>query len=789
MIGKQIENYKVESVIGDGGMGTVCRAIDVDLDRPIALKVMHPQYLAQAEFQERFQQEAKAAARLSHPSIVSIYRFGRTADYLYIVMELVEGVSLGDYIQKMAESQQIVRLNETLFIMAQVADALGYAHRHGVIHRDIKPDNILIKTLEMPERPQDPPLRAVVTDFGLAKLMEGGIQTQTGTFIGTLPYMSPEQVLGKSLDGRSDIYSLGVVLYQLATGQLPFDIKTPTDAVLQHLNSQPPEPHLIRPGLPFAVERIILTALAKNPDYRYQTSQEMAQDLRHAAAQLGDNDIASFGAQSQAISMLTRFEEAKQEDDTAEEKPVSEVQAPPLPISVIAEPEAEERTVEKPEEPITPPRPIAEPVIELAEEHAALQPDEFAQVVVSQRDSEPRTYPLDQERIRIGRSPENELVIPSMGVSHFHALLEQTPQGWHISDLGSTNGVYLDGRKLSPHTPELWQPQAIVRISDNWLQLLPGHGDAQSDSPLANNYTLLADDVPPVPQESVRLRVRLPANKLSLPPGGSIALSVLVHNQGDFADSFAVTVEGLPHAWLPARAPLVRLGAGEQREVTIPIQPPRDQAKPGSHSFVVQVSSQVGPDEQVETPGEVIIMPEHQYQLEMEPVLAMTAQEGAFQIQAHNQGSANLSLQFAVETTGRDCEFVFDPPRLSVPSGQTGYAKLTLRPQAQLAGQVRTFLFTLAARPLENPALIQRVSSSWLYDGTAVSAKKPGGGRKILVWVLGFFLTALITFFALAAGGGIAEATGFGLPVLICPSITLIGGLVVTARLARGKKH
>ena len=125
LIGQQIENYKVESLIGDGGMGTVCRAIDVDLDRPVALKVMHPQYLAQAEFQERFHQEAKAAARLNHPSIVSIYRFGRTNDYLYIVMELVEGIGLGDYIQQMAESKQIVHLNRNLVSRNEICIVLN----------------------------------------------------------------------------------------------------------------------------------------------------------------------------------------------------------------------------------------------------------------------------------------------------------------------------------------------------------------------------------------------------------------------------------------------------------------------------------------------------------------------------------------------------------------------------------------------------------------------------------------------------------------------------------------
>ncbi len=686
LIGQQIENYKVESVIGDGGMGTVCRAIDVDLDRPVALKIMHPQYLVQTEFQERFQQEAKAAARLSHPSIVSIYRFGRTEDFLYIVMELVEGISLGAYIEQAAQTQQMVRLNETLIIMAQVADALGYAHRHGVVHRDVKPDNVLIKKLEDAERPGDPPLRAVVTDFGLAKLMEGGVQTQTGTFIGTLPYMSPEQVMGKPLDGRSDIYSLGVVLYQLATGQLPFDIQTPTDAVLQHLNSQPPEPHLIRPGLPFAVERIILTALAKEPEYRYQTSSEMAQELRNAAAQLSDSDIAPLGAQSKALSMLTKFEVAKPEETTAKEEPLSFAELPPA-AAAAPPPEPAQPTPHKADALGT-----SSPE---ATQRPSLQPDAFAQVVVTPSDGEPRTYPLDQPQIRVGRAPENDLVLPSRGVSHFHALLAQTPQGWHITDLDSTNGVFLDGRKLTPQQPTPWPPQAMVRISDNWLQLLPGIADPARQSPGASPA---ASEWAPPPKPP-RVRVRLPVSRLTIAPGASAALTVLVHNQGDLADSFSVTVEGLAHSWLPARAPLVKLAVGEQREVTIPIQPPREKAQPGVYPFLVQVTSQVGPEEMVETPAEVII--------------------AATQI--------------------------FHPDLPATPK--------RISPQPQ----------------------------------TAVAPTQPARTRKIIVWLLGLFVTFALTFLGLALGGGIAEATGSGLPVLICPSLPLILGLYLTARLARGK--
>ena len=220
--------------------------------------------------------------------------------------------------KQLAQLNQVVKLNETLDLVAQVADALGYAHRQGIIHRDVKPDNILVQSLERAWHPGGLPLRAVVTDFGLAKLLEGGMDTQSNIMMGTLPYMSPEQVTGDPLDGRSDLYALGVVLYQLATGKLPFDIKSPTDAVIKHLNEHPPDPHELHPNFPIEVENIILKTLAKQPNDRYQTGEELARALRTASKSIAkgtpipvpQNDIVSI-----VTEVHTRYPEPVTVDD------------------------------------------------------------------------------------------------------------------------------------------------------------------------------------------------------------------------------------------------------------------------------------------------------------------------------------------------------------------------------------------------------------------------------------------------------------------------------------------
>lgn len=307
--GQQIETYRIDGVIGEGGMGTIYRATDVNLMRPVAVKVMHGELAEDPAFQDRFQQEARAAARLDHPSIVRVYHFGRGAGLLYIVMELVDGVSLGAYLRQLAKVNQVVRLEETLALIAQAADALGYAHRQGVVHRDVKPDNILVKRLDRPDRPGDPPLRAMLTDFGLAKLLEVDSDTQSGLMMGTLPYMSPEQVFDRPTDGRSDIYSLGVVLYQLATGKLPLDIRSPERALEAHQYESIPAPRAVHPGVPQAIEQIILRALSRRVENRYQTAEDLAADLRRATSTLGNQEARAFAEDSDStvVSMVTEF--------------------------------------------------------------------------------------------------------------------------------------------------------------------------------------------------------------------------------------------------------------------------------------------------------------------------------------------------------------------------------------------------------------------------------------------------------------------------------------------------
>ncbi len=287
-IGQTInQRYRLDSLLGDGGMGTVYRGFDLNLQRRVAIKLMHGHFARQEEFRSRLVQEAQTAARLDQPSIVQIYDFGASDIGLFIAMEYIDGGSLREHLQRLQRVNKFLPFNQSLQIGIQIAEALDYAHEKGVVHRDVKPGNILLKRLSHPDEAGAQAFRAKLTDFGLVKLMEGTPMTQSGATVGTPTYMSPEQCEGRPLDGRSDLYSLGVVLYELFTNRLPFKFQTLADAISTHRRGKQPAPVTdFRTDAPQLIDALLAKALAKNPEDRFETGRDMANGLRSAMVAL-----------------------------------------------------------------------------------------------------------------------------------------------------------------------------------------------------------------------------------------------------------------------------------------------------------------------------------------------------------------------------------------------------------------------------------------------------------------------------------------------------------------------
>ena len=267
MIGTVLGNrYRLDAQIGEGGMALVYSAEDILLQRPVAIKVLRPQFASDVEFVERFRREAQAAARLSHPNVVNVYDVGQDQGMNYIVMEYVRGQNLKDLIKKEAP----FTVARALGIARQICEALHHAHQNNIIHRDIKPHNILIA----------PEGRIKVADFGIARAVSSSTLTQSGSVLGSVQYFSPEQAKGAPVGVASDIYSLGCVLYEMLTGTVPFKGESPIAIALKHLQEQPPPIRQLRPGLPPAVESLVARCLAKDPSLRFPSALALIREIQ-----------------------------------------------------------------------------------------------------------------------------------------------------------------------------------------------------------------------------------------------------------------------------------------------------------------------------------------------------------------------------------------------------------------------------------------------------------------------------------------------------------------------------
>lgn len=272
LTGREFGPYRIVAPLGEGGMAAVYKAYQANMDRYVALKVLPRHFANDPQFVARFEQEAKVLAKLRHPHILPVHDYGEADGFTYLVMPFIESGALISLLrEKPLPLEQINR------IISQVGDALDYAHSQGIIHRDVKPSNILV----------DERGNCMLVDFGIAKIVEGSANlTQTGGVLGTPAYMSPEQGRGGAVDHRIDIYALGVILYEMATGRVPFKAETPIAVLVKHINDPLPPPGVVNPALPPAVEQVILKAMAKNPDDRFATAGEMVAAMAAAVSNI-----------------------------------------------------------------------------------------------------------------------------------------------------------------------------------------------------------------------------------------------------------------------------------------------------------------------------------------------------------------------------------------------------------------------------------------------------------------------------------------------------------------------
>ncbi len=619
LIGQTInDRYRLDSLLGDGGMGTVFRALDRNLERQVAIKLMHGHFARQPEFRLRLIQEAQTAAKLDHPSIVRIYDFGDSDQGLFIAMEYVDGGSLREHLARLQSIEKFLPFSQSMQIGIQIAEALDYAHQRGVIHRDVKPGNIILKRLAHPDESDEQPFRALLTDFGLVKLQEGSPMTQSGATVGTPAYMSPEQCEGTELDGRSDLYSLGIVLYELVTNRLPFAFQSLADAISTHRRgTRPAPPSEYRADAPPLIDSLLAKALAKSPADRFANGYEMASALRSALLSLE-------GA-------ITRVM-VRQELDILDR--------------------------------------VADP------------PQGF-ELLINAPGHEPSVLPLTNSVVTVGRNADNDVVLPAEGVSRHHARLQATSLGWEVLDLGGVNGTWVDDRRLRAEEPTPFVPGSRAKVGPYELVLRAPEVKTEAlaltgAAALGATTRGLQEVAEPEsnPQES--LSIYNVQETVTVDPGSEAEIKAEVVNRGTIDDRVSLRVQGIPSNWLTTPIGFVTVPAGETVELSLGVQPPRDQGTPiGRQRVRLELISQRNPDIDAVAGLNLVVNPYFTFAATLEPQQVNIPDTVTVSVQ--NTGSAPGNFTVVPRDPNNALDFSGERGRIPLEPNQIARVDLGIR--------------------------------------------------------------------------------------------------------------
>ncbi|MGH2537267.1 MAG: protein kinase domain-containing protein [Candidatus Promineifilaceae bacterium] len=613
-MGEVIDHYRLEELLGDGGMGSVFRATDLNLERTMALKIMHDHFGRLPEFRARLLQEARAAAQLDHPSIIKIYDFGEDDGSLYVAMEHISGGNLRAHLSQLQNSQRFLPIGQSLKIGIQLAEALDYAHRQGVVHRDVKPGNIILKPLQLPADEGGLPFRAILTDFGLVKLLEGEAITESGVTLGTPAYMSPEQCEGRSLDGRSDLYSLGVLLYELLSNQLPFAFKSLAEAAAAHARGVLPRPlREARPDLPPALASVVMKALAKDPAGRYASGQDMAEALRSAAKAL-DADQTQID---------------------------------------VLEPTAKTPAEERPA--------VASLTIETPG-----HPAEVAR--------------LAKDTVTIGRSLENDVVLPDDHVSRYHVRLQRMRGRWRLLDLETPNGTSVNGEP-APKGEAIWLDDGAQIEIGPYRLVFKGPPSATADEPTALWPAVAPPPAgePSLPAERPPLEAFLVRDNVAVEPGRQAEFTLEVVNRGQEDDRVGLRVHGLPDEWVSLPDTFLPLPAGGSVSVPIVIRPPRQTTTAaGRQRFRIEVVSQRWREAELGLNAALLVGGFESFEAELEP--REVRLPGQVLVTLRNTGNTPVELSVTGDEALDAVLFEGERSRLRLGPGQAWPVELVLRP-------------------------------------------------------------------------------------------------------------
>lgn len=680
-------SYHIEAPIGSGGMGRVFRARHIEhTERVAAIKLLHSSFAHDPGFQARFRQEAAVIATLRHPHIVEVFETGDQDDFYYLTMELLPDGSLHSLLQQRATQPWPLALG--IDLVRQAADGLAFAHARGVIHRDIKPDNLLlINGVTSDDAPFGTTLK--ISDFGLVQLAEGGVSTPTGMTMGTPAYLSPEQCQGLDLDGRSDIYALGVVLYEVATGYLPFEARTINDAVFKHVYAEPPTPRQIRPDIPEELEQIILCCLAKRPDDRFASATEL----------------------SRALRVLLRHPTLGTPTTTSPTS-VAPVVVPDMPVAVplIYVRDRRGRTLQ---------------ITEMNGDGCIIGRQSTSDLVLKSWFVAERHLQVDWDGdyvsvtdlgSRAGTLLEGHRLTPLVAQEWRHQQTVRIGPFWLTLEVPMTPSSISQPIVLPLPTPlptlqsaHRSEPIAIVPSPASQ----PVRTTRPSQPPASGNLNGTTErPAPSTPATTGRasqtarrassdgIAITIEPDRLTITPGKPVTIRATLVNLSDRVAHVTVSIEGTAPTWVPGAPPMVQLNPKDHDTVTLAINVPRE---PESHAgaYPIRVCAQVRgrPDDGSEAPAYLTVLPFSGLNQVIKPKRVAGWRRGNYSMLMRNEGNAPANYVLRGEDDEQVLEYLFKPERVSLEPGRLIKVKLTVQTPLVLRGRLQQHGFTIHARP------------------------------------------------------------------------------------------
>ncbi len=521
-----IAHYELLEVIGRGSVSTVYKAMDTQAQRIVALKLIHSHLANDPIYERRFLEDGRAIARLEHPNIICITEVSVSAGQPFLVMDYVRGYSLRKRLESRQSENALFDLAEVISIGRQIAEALDYAHAQGVVHGDVKPENILIKDTSSSPRSASPTAampQIVLTDFGIARPVDDQ-ESVMGKLLGTLEYMAPEQFEGEPPSSRADIYSLGVVLYEMLTGQQPFEPSSMMDVILMHAVDEPAPISELRSDVPDDLSHLIGQAMAKDPEKRFQLAREAAWGLQIIERSLRPST-------PKAIPTIRR---PLLDDGPATLYDTLPVLDPPIiPVDLLSEGTND-------------------------------------RLIITSAEGTSWTMPMDKPSMIGGREPTCDLHLDDPRVSRKHFRIDLLPDGqWVIVDLGSLNGLFLGDDKLEKHMIMLWHADRSLKVGPFWLtQRLAKYSEGNQRS-LSKPRVLETQ----IGDQDAILRL-IPAHAAA-EPGSVTHVRVEIANNTSAPQHYQLSVQGIPESWVTLSFDVLEVWPGQSIERTISLHPPR----------------------------------------------------------------------------------------------------------------------------------------------------------------------------------------------------------------------